>query len=142
LSWPPTLCVNRIIDFYVEIVKKSEKLAKNCVYLCHRESYWSNLVLMLIWFISCQLVKAERHVEFKLSCCGLSLEASNPAVAFSHLNRNLMAVNRWLSKLCWNVHQIALVSLGTHFGHFVPRRSRNGCWSWRFSRWKLKGIYC
>ncbi|EFX86261.1 hypothetical protein DAPPUDRAFT_98168 [Daphnia pulex] len=41
-------------------------------------------------------------------------------------NRNLMAVNRWLAKVGWNVHQVAPVSSATHFGHFVPRRSRNG----------------
>ncbi|EFX86297.1 hypothetical protein DAPPUDRAFT_98196 [Daphnia pulex] len=33
---------------------------------------------------------------------------------------------RWLAKVGWNVHQVAPVSSGTHFGHFVPRRSRNG----------------
>ena len=59
LSWPPTLSVN-IIDFYVERVTKFEKLTKNFVYLCHKESCWSNLwcsMFMLIWFILCQLVK-------------------------------------------------------------------------------------
>jgi hypothetical protein len=92
LSWPPTHSVN-IIDFYVDRVTKSEKLTKNFVYLCHKESCWSNLVVMLIWFISCQLVKAERHVEtvefnWAAACC---LEASNPAVASVIWNRNLMA---------------------------------------------------
>jgi hypothetical protein len=89
LSWPPspTLYIN-VIDVFVERVTKSEKLTKNCVYLCHKESCWSNLVFMLIWFISCQLVKAERHVEFNwaAACC---LEASNPAVAFSHLEQEI-----------------------------------------------------
>jgi hypothetical protein len=94
------------------------------VYSCHRESCWSNLVLILIWFISCQLVKAGRHVEFNwaTACC---LEASNPAVAFSHFiwNRNLMAVNSWLK--CPPGSASVSREAGTHFGHFVPRRSRN-----------------
>jgi hypothetical protein len=30
-----------------------------------------------------------------------------------------MAVNRWLSKVGWNVHQVARVSSGAHFGHLV-----------------------
>jgi hypothetical protein len=43
---------------------------------------------------------------------------------------------RWL----YDVHQVARVSSGTLSGRFDPRRSRS--WLWRFSGWKLKGIYC
>ncbi|XP_046441454.1 uncharacterized protein LOC124192282 [Daphnia pulex] len=49
-----------------------------------------------------------------------------------------MAVNRWLSKAGWNVHQVARVSSGTHFGHFVPRHSRNGLLVVTFLAMKIK----
>jgi hypothetical protein len=37
-SWPQHFLLFNIIDFYVERVKKTEKITKNCGYLCHRES--------------------------------------------------------------------------------------------------------
>jgi hypothetical protein len=93
------------------------------------------LVFMLIWFISCQLVKAERHVDSGRSgrfaefnwAAAWCLEASNPAVAFSHLEQESNAVNRWQWISGWNyVHQVARVSSAlTPIAHFDPRRSKN-----------------
>jgi hypothetical protein len=77
LSWPQTLSVN-IIDFYVERVKKSVKLTKNCVYLCHRESCWSNLVFMA-WL--------HAHLNHFVPANESQKVTSNPAVAFSNLEQ-------------------------------------------------------
>jgi hypothetical protein len=84
----------------------------------------------------CQLVKAKGMSNSSCWAAACCLQASNPDS--SRCVQLFEQESLWLSIVGWNVHQVARVSSGTHIGHFVPRRSRNGLLVVTFLTMKIK----
>ncbi len=82
--------------------------------LSHRESCLSNLVFILTWFISCQLVKGAKNSSLAAPCCQQAIQ--------------LMST-RW--RECLQVPNSAILFLDV---------AEVRCRSWRFPKWK--GISC